>query len=175
MEERTYKDYSLEEKKNQYSAYNAEPVLKAVEKCIVELEEVSKQDSFDYDHKRFVRKGWEGKKVFKMRAVCDDLSIFDWWSDELSMSQLKQMKAFLTQAIKLGFTGYVCFKVGIKGCANGMWAHTKESTTGFSPKDCDILYHSFVSCDNYYSVCVNNTWAMGQLNLKQVKEYMKVG
>lgn len=156
---------------NNYKIYNARPILDAVNKCIAELEEICKDYSFDYDHKRFIRKGWEGKKVFKMRAVCDELSIFDWWSDELSMSQLKQMKAFLTQAIKLGFTGYVCFKVGVKGCANGMWAHTKESTTGFSPKDCDVLYHSFVSGSNDWSVCLNNEWSH-DIGLRAIKKML---
>ena len=159
------------EEKRTFEQYNAENVLKAVNKCIAELEEVCKDDSFDYDHKRFVRKGWSGKKVFRMNAVYNELSIFDWWNEELSMNQLKQMKYFIEQAIKAGFTGYVCFKVGAKGCANGMWAHNEESTNGYSPKG-DVLYHSFVSGRNYYSVCVNDKWSDDELNYRQVKEFL---
>lgn len=74
--------------------------------------------------------------------VCDELSIFDWWKDYLSLSQLKQMKKFLDLAEKLGYNGYVCFKVGAKYCSNGMWAHKEETTTGYSP-DGECLYRSF--------------------------------
>lgn len=84
-------------------------------------------------------------KRFKIREVCDDLSIFDWWGDYLSCSQLKSMRSFLKTAIKLGFTGYVCFRVGSVGCSHGMWAHKQESTDGNSP-DGDVLFHSF-RCD----------------------------
>ena len=92
-----------------------------------------------------------GKKVFKISAVFDELSIFDWWNDTLSINQLKQMRTFLQQAIKLGFTGYVCFKVGASGCSHGMWAHKSESTDGYSP-DGDCLFHSFRSGDNYFDM-----------------------
>ena len=70
------------------------------------------------------------------------LSIFDWWKDWLTLSDLKSMKAFLTKAIKYGYNGYACFKVGASGCANGMWAYKEESTSGYSP-DGEFLYRSF--------------------------------
>lgn len=81
---------------------------------------------------------------FKIFEVFEDLGIFDWWNEYMSLSQLKQMKSFLETAIACGYDGYVCFKVGAKYCANGMWAYKKESTTGYSP-DGACLYHSFVS------------------------------
>ena len=81
-------------------------------------------------------------RTFNMYDVCDKLSIFDWWKNELSYSQLKQMRSFLKVAGQLGYNGYVCFKVGMTGCANGMWAYKKESTTGQSP-DGEFLYRSF--------------------------------
>lgn len=84
----------------------------------------------------------------RIAEVCDDLSIFDWWNEQLSISQLKQMKKFLETACKLGFNGYVCFKVGAKGCANGMWAYTEGSEDGHSPNKGRCLYHSFVSGRN---------------------------
>lgn len=70
------------------------------------------------------------------------LSIFDWWNYHLSKTHLKQMKMFLENSIRLGFKGYVCFKVGASGCANGMWSHKEESINGYSP-DGDYLYRSF--------------------------------
>ena len=81
--------------------------------------------------------------------VCEDLSIFDWWNETLSLSQLKQMQKFLKVAEELGYNGYVCFKVGAAGCSHGMWAYKQESTTGYSP-DGECLFHSFRSGDNYY-------------------------
>ena len=101
-----------------YSNKNAEPVLAKLEQLI--------------------NAGWSRP----MRSVCDDLSIFDWWPEKLTVSHMKQMRTFLKEAIKLGFDGYVCFKVGASGCANGMWAHKEETTTGYSP-DGDFLYRSF--------------------------------
>lgn len=60
------------------------------------------------------------------------------------------MEKFLKEAIKLGYKGYVCFKVGATGCANGMWAHKEESLDGYSP-DGDFLYKSFTPAYNYWS------------------------
>ena len=91
-------------------------------------------------------------KKWRIAEVCDELSIFDWWNENLSMSQLKQMKDFLDKAIDRGFDGYVCFKVGAKYCSHGMWAHKKESETGYSP-DGACLFHSFRSGDNYWDMC----------------------
>ena len=103
-------------------------VAKNVGKLITEL------DSFKAKH------GWYNKPL--IRDVCDELEIFDWWNDKLSISQLKAMQSFLKTAEKLGYNGYVCFKVGASGCANGMWAYKAESETGFSP-DGEFLYRSF--------------------------------
>ena len=61
-----------------------------------------------------------------IRQVYDDLSIFDWWPKKLTITHMKQMRTFLREAIKLGYDGYVCFKVGASGCANGMWAHNED-------------------------------------------------
>lgn len=94
---------------------------------------------------------------YRIHDVCDELSIFDWWNDTLSKSQLQAMRAFLRRAIKEGFTGYVCFKVGAKGCASGMWAHTAESTSGYSPDEGDVLYRSFQSGENYWVVKTQGT------------------
>lgn len=91
-------------------------------------------------------------KNFRIREVCDELSIFDWWNDTLSLTQLKAMRAFLNEAVKLGYTGYVCFKVGASGCASGMWAYRRESKDGYSPKGASI-YRSFQSSGNYWDFC----------------------
>lgn len=153
---------------------NAQVVLTNIENCIKELESMKGQYIYDG---RYVRKGWgaNAKYAFHIREVCTELSIFDWWNEELSMSQLKQMRAFVKTAIKLGFTGYVCFKVGAVGCSHGMWANKDESLDGYSPKDSDTLFHSFRCDENYWSVCINNTWSYYDLSLKQVKEFIANG
>ena len=102
----------------QLNEYNAEPVLERLEKMI--------------------EAGWSRR----IDVVYDDLSIFDWWSEKLTITHMKQMRTFLKEAIKLGYTGYVCFKVGAHGCANGMWAHKEETKDGYSPKG-DFIYRSF--------------------------------
>ena len=89
---------------------------------------------------------WKG---YDISSVCDKLSIFDWWNKNLSLSQMKQMQKFLNTAEALGYTGYVCFKVGAAGCSHGMWAHKNESENGFSP-DGEVLFHSFRNGDNYW-------------------------
>lgn len=113
-----------------------------------------------------------------IRDVCDDLSIFDWWNDYLSVSQLKQMKSFLELAGKYGYNGYVCFKVGATGCANGMWAHKRESETGYSP-DGECLYRSFTpEYISYDAQLEDGTWISEKLGthnitLKMLKEELK--
>lgn len=115
-----------------YADKNASPVLEQVENLIDKIE--------------------SGEvKRYRIDKVYEELSIFDWWNDYLSKTQLMDMERFLFEAIKLGYTGYVCFKVGASGCANGMWAHKEESETGHSP-DCDCLYKSFTPSYNYWSI-----------------------
>ena len=95
---------------------------------------------------------------WRIYCVCNELSIFDWWNEYLSVSQLKEMRKFLETAITMGYTGYVCFKVGAKYCANGMWAHKQESEDGYSP-DGECLYHSFVSGANDWDIkLADGTW-----------------
>lgn len=93
----------------------------------------------------------------RTRDVCGKLSIFDWWHERLSVSNMKLMRTFLREAIKLGYTGYVCFKVGASGCANGMWAYKERTTTGYSPK-CDAIYRSFSPNYTYWSFCKGGEW-----------------
>ena len=88
---------------NDYTRHNAEQVLEKI----------------DY----YIERGGS----YPMTFVYDDLSIFDWWPSRLTQTHLKQMRAFVKEAIKLGFKGYVCFKVGASGCANGMWAYKELS------------------------------------------------
>jgi hypothetical protein len=87
-----------------------------------------------------------------IREVYKQLSIFDWWNDNLSKTHLTQMKMFLENSIRLGFTGYVCFKVGASGCANGMWSYKEESVDGYSPEEDCWLYRSFTPDYIYWSV-----------------------
>jgi len=113
-------------------------------------------------------------KKWRIYDVCEELGIFDWWNDYMSVSQLKQMKKFLETAIDLGYTGYVCFKVGAVGCSHGMWAYKKDSEDGYSPKDGGCLHHSFRSGDNYYDIQFEDGKWLGndekwQFTLKEIK------
>lgn len=89
------------------------------------------------------------KYGYATAEVCNYLSIFDWWVDRIHMSHLKAMRSFLKTAIAMGFDGYVCFKVGVSGCASGMWAYKEESEDGYSP-DGDFIYRTFQSSNNYW-------------------------
>lgn len=120
-------------KNRDYSEYNAEPVLERLEKMINEGRSRNIDD------------------------IYDDLSIFDWWPKTLTISHMKQMRTFLREAIKLGYKGYVCFKVGASGCANGMWACVNPTTDGYSPEG-DTLYRSFTPDYTYYSFQKNGKW-----------------
>ena len=115
-----------------YESKNAENVLENVERLLKDIEE----------HKRY---------RYDIREVCKELSIFDWWNDYLSATKLKDMRKFLKVAIKRGYTGFACFKVGAAGCANGMWAYKEETQDGFSP-DGEFLYKSFTPEYNCWSV-----------------------
>lgn len=144
---------------------NAKEILNNVNKAIEELENAKSMNWSDFSQTYFFKRdsrikefGWHpNSRRFNISSVCDELSIFDWWNDSLSLSQLKEMQSFLKNAIKLGFTGYVCFKVGASGCSHGMWAHKNESTTGFSP-DGDVLFHSFRSGDNFWDMKLGDEW-----------------
>lgn len=96
----------------------------------------------------------------RTREVCNDLSIFDWWTERLSMAQLRAMRAFLNAAIDMGYDGYVCFKVGAKYCSSGMWAYKAESENGFSPKGA-CVYRSFYSTGNYWDAFDGREWLTG--------------
>lgn len=111
-----------------YAQFNAAAVLKKVEARIAE------------------------NRTFRMDEVYEELSIFDWWPDTLSKSRLLEMRQFLREAIKLGYTGYVCFKVGATGCSNGMWAEREESLTGHSATLAPTLYRSFTPAYTYWDV-----------------------
>ena len=141
-----------------YKEWNALNVLDKVEVYIRILEAKQKRITW----RRVGLRMWD---------VCTDLSIFDWWVDELSLSRLKEMRTFLREAIKLGFNGYVCFKVGATGCANGMWAHKLESANGYSPDDCDFLYKSFTPAYNYWDI----TFADGDVRTGDDRLSYRVG
>lgn len=130
---------------NDYKRLNAQPVLLAVEKWIRILEA---------RYRYYAGSKWCQRHYccVPMREVYRELSIFDWWVDELTLSRLKEMRTFLREAIKLGFTGYVCFKVGASGCANGMWANKLPTANGYSPDGCDFLYRSFTPDYTYWDI-----------------------
>lgn len=160
---------------------NANEILANVNACIKELEELKEENKFIWDYdSRVVTQGWNKRTYkLKMKKVYKELSIFDWWVDYLSLTQLNQMKKFLETAIELGFTGYVCFKVGVKGCSHGMWAYKAESEDGYSP-DGDCLFHSFRSGDNYYDLNANGHWMSDnwdgrfEFSLTEVKKALEV-
>ena len=145
--------------------YNAEAVLKEVN---ILIDEYSSKASKTWTY---------GKTLgYKMDDVYDRLSIFDWWVDYLSLTRLKDMKKFLETSLELGYNGYVCFKVGAKYCANGMWAHKEESTDGYSP-DGDFIYKSFTPDYNYWSVKKDGKIYPGDDNynsIKTIKEFKEL-
>lgn len=118
---------------------NAQQVLDNLNALIAEVENMDK---------------YSRRYRLATRQLCNELSIFDWWTERMSLSQLKAMRTFLNQAVKMGFTGYVCFKVGAKYCASGMWAYRAESEDGFSPAG-DFLYRSFYSAGNYWDAQID--------------------
>ena len=133
-----------------YNDYNAEQVLNKLEGII----EINKSQ-----HMTQVMPN--GNKL------CDELSIFDWWKDTLSVSDMKKMRAFLREAIKMGYKGYVCFKVGATGCANGMWASVKPTTDGYSP-DGPCLYRAFTPEYDYWSYSTDGyKWIGGKGTTKK--------
>ena len=147
------------------SNHNPKKILENVNNYIAELE----------------AKPYKWGRRLKIEDVYSELGIFDWWHEYLSLSQLKQMRAFLNVAIKYGYTGYACFKVGAAGCAHGMWANKKESTNGFSPDGAE-LHHSFRSGDNYWCIKDDNEqWldradgSMGYYSTKELKAIMEGG
>ena len=171
-----------------------ESVLLNVENLIAEMEEEKEKRIKNTEEKYKNCSTWykrqrinEAKRMRTLiRPVCLKLSIFDWWIDYISLSQLKQMKNFLITAGKLGFNGYVCFKVGSVGCSHGMWAYKKESTDGYSP-DGECLHHSFVSNENYWDYRNENEKWMGdddrnehgrrnryKFTLKEVKQELAI-
>lgn len=107
-----------------------------------------------------------------INAVYDNLCIFDWWNDYLSLTNLKQMRSFLKKAIALGFEGYACFKVGASGCANGMWVHMEESDERCSP-DGACLYRSFTPDYTRWSINLGKEWERPQFrNTKDMYEHL---
>lgn len=140
---------------------SAAEILKNVDECISELEKTCT-----------VIYGWRTiYKRFKIRDVCDKLSIFDWWDEYLSYTQLLSMHEFLETAIKYGYTGYVCFKVGMKGCAHGMWAHKAENDTDSAP-DGEFLFHSFRNGDNYWVIDFGDGTQSRDLNKRDLKKIL---
>ena len=149
---------------------NAAECLENVNSLIDELNGAKKEGSYDFE-----RFSWIGKtRCFNIESIYDECGIFDWWRDTISSSQLKQMQSFLKTAIKMGYTGYVCFKVGAAGCSHGMWAYKNESTKGCSP-DGACLHHSFVPGKDYYDVRFEDgTWLGNEekwkFTLKEIKD-----
>ena len=113
----------------------------------------------------------------EIRQVYDDLSIFDWWPERLTITHMKQMRTFLKEAIKLGYDGYVCFKVGASGCANGMWAYKEDGKEDggsvYSP-DGDLIYRSFTPDYTYWSFKKDDKWMPDNEDynsLKTIKQF----
>ena len=145
-----------------YENLNAEVVAKELEEHIVELE-------------KDIRK-YNCRLGLRIRDVYKELSIFDWWKEELSLTDLKNMYSFITTAMDLGFRGYVCFKVGASGCANGMWCHKDVSTDGYSP-DGDFIYRSFTPDYTEWDAMINDVLIMSnsgeKLTLRNLKKKLK--
>ena len=145
--------------------YNAKEVLEHVENKIAYLERM----------KNYYYKGYRPR--LHIRDVYRDLNIFDWWCEYLSISQLKDMRANLKTAIKMGYDGYACFKVGVSGCTNGMWFHKENSTNGYSP-DGDFICHSFTPAYNTWDGFINGKYLVDthekeNYTLKDLKRFIE--
>lgn len=92
-----------------------------------------------------------GNKV-TVRMVRGELGIIDWWKATLTTKQLKAMKSFLAQAVKMGFDGHACFIVGVKGCTSGMWAYRNDIPCG------DFIYRTFQSGKNHYNAVIDGEY-----------------
>ena len=139
---------------------NANEVLINVNKMLKEAEEYKLR--------------YNASKKWKIWGVYSKLNIFDWFVDYLSVTQLKQMKMFLENTIKLGFGGYACFKVGAPYCAHGMWVYKKESETGYSP-DGAVIWHSFRNGEDNWDVSLdgNNFEFRCDGKLNDVRNFLK--
>lgn len=136
--------------KRNYNDYNAENVLTRLEGLIAKNKSCKMRQKLST--------GYE---------LCDELSIFDWWKDTLSVSDMKKMRAFLREAIKMGYKGHVCFKVGVTGCANGMWASVKPTTDKYS-SDGPCLYRAFTPEYDYWSYSTDgHKWIGGKGTTKK--------
>lgn len=71
------------------------------------------------------------------------LNIFDYFKDELTIQDLKDMLQFINFAESLGFDKECTFRVGIEGCASGMWAKNNFEQE---------IYRTFLPENNYYSI-----------------------
>ena len=107
----------------------------------------------------------------RIMDVYEELSIFDWFKENLTIHDLEDMENFLKEAIKIGCTGYVCFKVGASGCANGMWAFVNESEDGRSPKGA-FLYRSFTPSYTYWQYTLDGK-TFFPLDSSTYKDYEK--
>ena len=70
------------------------------------------------------------------------------------------------------YDGYVCFRVGASGCANGMWAHKEEGKVDgqdvYSP-DGDAIYRSFSPDYTYYAFKKYGKWMPDRDNYDSLK------
>lgn len=107
-------------------------------------------------------------EAVKIEDVYEDLSIFDWWKDKLTVSDMRAMQSFMCEAILLGYDGYVAFKVGASGCSNGMWAYTEESVEGYAP-DSDYLYRSFTPDYTEWSFTLNGEQGTGLKSVENLE------
>lgn len=150
---------------------NAKECLKNVNDAIVELTELA-GEPLPPNYDRYHKSGYTRRYTLRIGKVYSEFGIFDWWNEYLSVTQLKEMKMFLETAIALGFIGYVCFKVGAAGCSHGMWAYKDDSTTGYSPKDSDAIFHSFRNGDNYWHACIDGAWTTRDMTKTELKKYL---
>jgi len=162
----------------------ANEALNNVKALISDLEDAiktGKRDSRIRDTGRSYK-----SRAYSVRDICDEVGIVGWCHNTVSLSQLKQMKSFLTTAIKLGYTGYVCFVVGdsVRSYnSHGMWAYKEnEAPDRYSDRKGAVLFHSFRSGDNYWDACDDDgvrfshkyykesSW--GKFTLEQIKKLL---
>lgn len=147
----------------------AEEVLKNVNKMLTEAEYYKKHNG-------------KIKWYLDSLKICEDLSIWKYQDRIMTVSKLKEMKKFLENAIKLGFTGHAFFLVGKKGYGHGMWVYKNYHPYN---KINECLYHSFVNGKNYYNYIDKEGKYLGdkisgktyrrEFTLKEIEQEIKKG
>lgn len=152
----------MENENKNYSMYNAEHIRDLLKKHIEEMTE--RKEKFSCRGRWY---SYTYRPTIRIDDVYKELSIFDWWKHELSLQNVKDMYNFVNKAIKLGFKGYVCFKVGATGCAR---IAEEFCNSNFNNPNRD-LYTCLTEYLEYYESRYDKTLTDNILDMELVDNY----